>query len=238
MITEKHFVLSHSAFWHQLLPTVEDYIRECNLSAPRYQDPLVSRLPPEQRGVTNETGFRLFSHGLRESRSAASLSPATRDECAAAALDQIRRMRERQRAPVKELDAAGMDEAVTIALRLEDFFSQARVDTPIPFPAFPGCGWLDTCCGDILAASVLFEIKAGDRSFRSVDLRQLLCYSALNFAAKSYSILDVCLVNPRSGRYISESLEDVCRRSAGRPAAEVLADIVEYVSEPASRSWG
>ena len=40
MIAEKHFTLSHSAFWHQLLPLSENYVRECNVEAGRFVDEL------------------------------------------------------------------------------------------------------------------------------------------------------------------------------------------------------
>jgi hypothetical protein len=78
-------------------------------------------------------------------------------------------------------------------------------------------------------------VKAGERGFRGSDIRQMLCYCALNFASKKYEIEDLCLVNPRSGRYITATVEYLCMRVASRSAAEVLADIVEYVSEPPGR---
>jgi hypothetical protein len=126
-------------------------------------------------------------------------------------------------------------EAVVLAERLQEFFAKASQTPMTIFPSFPGCGWLEQCEGDVFADGVLFEVKAGERSFRSADVRQLLCYCGLNFASKPYEIVDVCLVNPRTGRYVSENLERMCQRLSGRPATEVLADIVEYVSEPPGR---
>jgi hypothetical protein len=89
---------------------------------------------------------------------------------------------------------------------------------------------LSSCNGDALWSTTIYEIKAGDRSFRSTDVRQLLIYCALGFAAKLYELDRICLVNPRHGVYFSESLNDLCAALAGRPPTEVLSDIVEYIS--------
>ena len=235
MITEKHFALSHAAFWHQLLPTAEGYVRECNTEAARFQEPLESSLPPSQRGMINEVAFRLFAAGIRLASSPAKLSPDVIEECIREARDHILRMREAQRVPVQAPEKAGIVEAVTLAGRIEKFFETGSPGTPVVSPRFLGCGWLDACQADVLAEGVLFEVKAGERGFRSIDLRQVLCDLGLNFAAKFYDIRDVCLVNPRSGRYVSETVERLCQRTAGRPAVEVLGDIVEYISEPPGR---
>lgn len=235
MITEKHFALSHAAFWHQLLPTAESYVRECNTEANRFREPLASSLPADQRGMINELAFRLFAAASRSSGCAAQLSAAVREDCVREARDHILRMREGQRAPARAPGEADLLEALVLAARIEQFFKKAAPGALVVFPAFRGCGWLDACQADVLADGVLFEVKAGERGFRSIDLRQVLCYCALDFAAKSYDIRDVCLVNPRSGRYVSETLERLCQRTAGRTAVEVLGDIVEYVSEPPGR---
>lgn len=235
MITEKHFALSHAAFWHQLLPTAESYVRECNAEAARFEQPLESSLPPIQRGMINEAAFRLFAAGIRLTLSPAELAGSVLEECIREARDHILRMREAQRVPVQAPEEAGIVEAVTLAGRIDKFFKRASPGTPIVFPPFLGCGWLDACQAEVFAEDVLFEVKGGERGFRSIDLRQILCYCALNFAAKSYDIRSVCLVNPRSGRYVSETLERLCQRTAGRPAVEALGDIVEYISEPTVR---
>lgn len=235
MITEKHFALSHSAFWHQLLPLSESYVRECNLEAARFCDELESKVKSSMRGLVNETGFRLFRQAWTSNCSPHELSAMCVLSSVSAASRHISGLRQFHRAPLENLDDAGTTEAKEIADRLLLFFSKASTAPLVVFPAFPGCGWLDQSCGDVLSGAVLFEVKGGARSFRSADIRQLLCYCALNFASKSYDIVEVCLVNPRSGRYVTEAVEAICRRLAGRPAAAVLSDIVAYVSDPPDR---
>jgi hypothetical protein len=122
-----------------------------------------------------------------------------------------------------------------IERRLEVHFRTAeglKVDVA---PHFPGCGWLDECEGDVFYQGRLVEIKAGERGFRGTDIRQLLIYCALNQAAQKYDISRVCLLNPRVGVELDVQLEQLCRDIAGRSALDVLAEIVQFVSEPADR---
>jgi hypothetical protein len=118
-----------------------------------------------------------------------------------------------------------------LAERISGFFNQVGATALIVMPHFPGCGWLSECDGDVIGDHVLYELKAGARRFRMLDVKQVLVYCALNFAAKIYDIRHVCLVNPREGLYFSEPLDRLCTLVAGRGAVEVLSDIVEYVSD-------
>jgi hypothetical protein len=54
----------------------------------------------------------------------------------------------------------------------------------------------------------------------------------LNFSAKSYEINSICLINPRSGTYFTDDLEHLCHQTAGTGAANVLGEIMNYISEP------
>ena len=238
MITEKHFSLSHTAFWHQLLPMTESYIRECNVEAARFADHFESQAPAGKRGVINEISFRLFAATLSAGQPVSQIPPSQVHECVEQGLRHISQMRQVHRTPVAPPDATDLAEARELADRLQGFFTLAKLPALRVFPPFPGCGWLSECCGDAFSPRVLVEVKAGERTFRGSDIRQLLCYCALNFASKSYDITSICLVNPRSGRYISAPLEEVVQRLAGRPAVEVLAEVVEYVSEPQGQYLG
>lgn len=238
MITEKHFALSHAAFWQQLLPTAANYLRECNIEAPRFAKPLESSVPATERGMINETAFRLFAAGIRFGCPLAELSMGVVDECVEFAFNHIKTMREYNREDPRKPGQAGMVEAYDIAERLNSFRRRLALSELVVFPSLPGCGWVDSCHADLFAGGILFEVKAGDRHFHSSDFRQLLCYCALNFSAKRYDIDNVCLVNPRTGRYIGEQLERLCQRTSGRPAVEILSEIVSYISEPQSRIDG
>ena len=55
---------------------------------------------------------------------------------------------------------------------------------------------------------------------------------ALNHASRMYSIEEVAVLNPRTGIVLRSTVESLCRNIAGTSAAELLGDIVAYVSAP------
>lgn len=235
MITEKTFCLGFSAFWHELLPRLESYVRARNLQLSRYLPPLRSSLRAGERGLTNEIAFRLYAASIVDGRSVGSLPPDRVESCVAEALAHIRGLRQFARQPVIAPFSTHLSEAHQLAERTALFFEAVVKSRPIVSPKFLGCGWLDECAGDALASPVLYEIKAGHRGIRSVDIRQILCYCALNFASKSYVIEKVCLMNPRMGVYFEEPLTNLCAEAAGASAVEVLADIIEFCCESDGR---
>ena len=231
MITEKRFVSSHHAFWRELLPMGEHYIRTVNQELPRFCEPLKSYSSPRFHGIVNELAFRLFVRSTREDSSPEDLGAQAIADELAGALAFIKSFRQHGRGPLPTPGEVELTEAIMLAQRTAAFFEQSSCGPLLTQPRFPGCGWLSECEGDVLASTVLYEIKAGDRPFRMQDVKQVLVYCALNFAAKLYDIGDICLVNPREGRYFSESLSQLCELISGRSAMHVLSDVVEYASQ-------
>jgi hypothetical protein len=86
------------------------------------------------------------------------------------------------------------------------------------------------CTGDVYCSNTLYEIKAGERLFRSIDVRQLLTYAALNKADPCRTLTDIGLFNPRSGLSFTASLEEVCIEVAGLRTEELLGEIVRVIS--------
>ena len=236
MISEKDFVLREAGFWHEVLPTAEAYIRECNAAVEVFEKPFRSFLGSFSNGLVNELAFRLFGAATQASTEVARLSKLEVDRGIEESIAHLSRLRHASREVDHSVSARVVVEARSIAIRLETFFNSGPRDVQVlVHPRFAGCGVIDSCEGDVLKGGVLSEIKAGRRPFRSVDLRQTLCYCALNFSSKQYDIQGICLVNPRRGVYFSESLETVCRRLSGRSAVELLSMIAHYASDPATR---
>jgi len=229
VITEKQFALGYSGFWSGLLPMLERHIREVNLQVQRFAPPFASRTAPSAHGLINELAFRVFVASARSRTAPAELTPDALAASIDGATSHIRHMRQLSRTPIADPTSPQLLEATALAERHLLFFERERTLTMLP--VFPGCGWVMECAGDVLSGSTLFEVKAGQRGFRSLDVRQTLVYCALNFAAKTYDISTVCLVNPRTGLFAEESLEDLCRAVSGASAVETLAAIVEYCSE-------
>ncbi len=230
MITETRFALSHHAFWHDLLPMAEQFTRSINDSPNRFESPLQALEAPALRGVVNELAFRLFVRAERGPTSPSSLpGEAIADELASTRTF-ISSFRQHGRGPLPALGNRGVLEAIKLAQRTQSFFAAVSARSLVLQPMFPGCGWVSECQGDVYSDAVLYEVKSGERAFRSSDIRQLLVYCALNYASKAFPIHTLCLVNPRSGTFVTESLNAICETLSGRPATEVLADVVEYVS--------
>jgi hypothetical protein len=97
-------------------------------------------------------------------------------------------------------------------------------------PLFPGCGIIDACKGDLIFSNILFEVKAGERLFRSIDVRQLIMYSALNYVSKRFKIERVGLFNPRIGISATISIDDLSSEICGKQSAELFSEIVSAIS--------
>ena len=232
--SETRFSTSHSSFWNALLPMGDAYVRAQNATLERFAPPITSFAPADQRGVINESAFLLFQEAMRCSKRPLSLSADLVEGFIGQALEYVARLRQTARINPEEISDLGKLDAVLIADRLYTFFSDEVSDVVVR-PSFPGCGWVSDAEGDVLSGSTLYEVKAGQRYFRIADLRQILCYCALDFSAKRYGISKVSLINPRAGIVIREDLESFCRKISGTASEEVLGEIISYISEPFSR---
>jgi hypothetical protein len=227
--TEKDLAVSHPGFWRTTLPLVEPFIRTLNRTLERYDPPMYSTISADRRGLVNEAAFRAFVFSVKAGKRVAEIHRADLEAAWAGAAAHVRTMRQFSRSPIDPTPGSGeLDEVLALAHRTAVFFANESI---VLEPRFRGCGWLDESTGDVLAGKTLFEIKAGDRHFRSVDLYQLLTYCALNFVSKSLVITDVGLINPRVGVFAVLDLDDLCDQCAGASAAEVLDEIARYVSE-------
>ena len=89
---------------------------------------------------------------------------------------------------------------------------------------------ISSCEGDVFFESTLFEVKAGQRTFRAVDLKQLLTYAALNNSAQMPPIVSLGLFNPRMGISFCSEIDSICLEISGCTAAELLPEIIRVVS--------
>jgi len=230
VITEREFVRSHSSFWKDTLPYCEIYVRYLNSNfAGTYTKELVSSVAPNRRALVNELAFELFTAGIDQG--GVNNVVSSREQVAvlyAATLDSMRRFAGfgLQQGPLTHHEQA---EAIKLARRTESFVSQYN-QRPAVRPKFPGCGMLDSVEGDLLIDKTLVEVKAGDRSYRGVDLRQLLTYCALNYGTNAHDIESIGLLNPRAGTFFREKLGVVCVRLSGEPVEAVLDRIRSFVS--------
>jgi hypothetical protein len=227
---EIRLATSHADFWNGLLPMADAFIRAQNSRPRLFSVPIHAIAPAEYRGIVNEAGFIIFKGNMDIKGQQRTVRP----DISGAFEEAIRRIQRLPRSKIPALATilnSGTIEATLIAHHLTRYFSDAHADL-IVSPPIPGCGWVNDAEADILSGTTLYEVKAGERHFRIADLRQVLTYCALNFSSKTYRIDAVGLINPRSGAFVVDSLDDICQRVAGAPAVDVLSDIVEFISAP------
>jgi hypothetical protein len=213
----------------------EEYMRTINANTVRFARPAPSTAETQKRGLINELAFLIAGEASRTSTSPYALTVESIVASTLEALAHVVSLRALNRKIVTILDEDDAMEARVLAGRLL-YFLRTVFDPPVVFqPRFAGCGLVEACDGDVFAEATLIEVKAGDRNYRSIDLRQVLTYCALNFASKQRDIASVCLVNPRRGVYFLRSLDQICGAISGHSEATVLAAIVEYLSEPYAR---
>jgi hypothetical protein len=189
----------------------------------------VSSIAPNRRALVNELAFEMFAASLVEGGLHNVVGSSER--VAALYISTSAKMQRFARFGLQQgpLTHHEQSEAIKLARRTELFLKRYE-SGPLVRPQFPGCGMLDAVEGDLLVNKTLFEVKAGDRAYRGVDLRQLLTYCALNYTAGSHDIESVGLLNPRAGTYFTESLGVVCVRLSGEPVESVLGRIRSFVS--------
>lgn len=233
MISEVTFAHDFSSFWRTTTPNMEGFVRRQNNGAyDRDYEPMNARTASNRRSFVNEIAFEMFCNAINGRqrgktkrplndhlqvavemvRTAAGRLTRDGDYDTDLSVDEIEDVREQVTRLMQRLSPAGSGETIVLN------------------PAFLGCGFIDSCQGDVLVGSTLFEIKAGDRPFRSIDVRQLLTYLALNYTRQSYVIRSVGLVNPRVGISTEIEVGELCFQVSGRDYAGLLGAIIYAIS--------
>ena len=237
MISETAFAAHYTSIWKILAPTSEIFVRKINSHLyERIFPAKTSLVTANRRALINEAAFTLFVHFV--SKINKSRKPPKRkltgeeiDECFVTARRFIARLDKAGINEIADLDFIEREEALEQTSRLVTFFLDVLGKKPIScYPHFNGCGILDSCNGDIIVGNTLYEVKAGERKFRSLDVRQLLIYAALNSESGENDIQNLGLFNPRIGVSVEVSLNELCFEVSGRAPSDLLADIVQAIS--------
>jgi hypothetical protein len=231
MISETKFAQHHTSTWRLLTPALDLFVRRINLDLYQREFPVLqSDVVSSRRGLINEISFNIYSLSSERERDF-----KWDDETLAAAIHRARcKIARIESIPLSEImqpDEVELADCAEQVRRLRMFFSQlaqgSRVEAQ---PQFPGAGFLDSCEGDIYIPGILFEIKAGQRPYKSVDLKQLLTYAALNYAAESRSLDRLGLFNPRMGTSFIAPIDNIALEISGCSAIELLQEIVRIIS--------
>jgi len=223
VIDASSFAAHHNAFWADHTPTSEHFVRRLNLEHTERWSPPIDK-PEEQirAAFVSEFAFSQFC--------------GQADGVNAAQLDTIAIAETRKRLlPLMDNPAtldepftkAEKDQAQKLENNLTGFFRRGALRTR---PVFKGCGYIDASEGDVISGSCLFEIKAVDRPFRSVDIRQLVTYCALNHASGQFELDSLGVFNPRRGLWFAMSFDEVCREISGQSAQDLFDGVVHSIS--------
>ena len=237
MISERIAARAFESVWQTCLPMLTPAFM--NSFNRQFVKPIVRSgepLPPVPKLPSSDSPDLVAELGIEIVRSAVGTGVAV--ECVAAdqpslraawlnSLELVSRYEGlKPDAAAVSLNAADAHHALRLAATLSAFLDQFDGDAKFR-PLIPGAGSLSRCEADLAVGRTLVEIKTVSRGFRSLDLRQLLVYLALDWATGDPRWISGCLVNPRRAVWADFDVDWLVRRLAGRPAADVLPDLVD-----------
>ncbi len=232
MTDARRFASVYTAFWQSIAPSCELFVRRANTYGyTRWDAPLPPPSLGARRSLCAEYAFSRFTveHNLPKG----ARGRASPENVHALAWDSAVRRLSPYAAQGLDLDTPfsedEMADATLMVGRHRRFFS-GGTDILVTRPVFPGCGFIDVSEGDVITGETLFEVKAVDRMVRSIDLRQLLTYAALNKGARTFSLSRIGIFNPRRGIFFEFELDDVCIGVSGSRAEVLLSEIIEAIS--------
>lgn len=224
MISAEDLAARHTSFWHATTPLLDGLVRTLNAHPRRYGPRMQSDRWSHRRAFIAEVAFAEF----RSERGDRSTRQAT---LYAEARDRVAVLVGREPASLGALTHVERREARLLAERMESFFRRRARGQDVELdPNFRGCGVLSRAVGDVLLGDILYEVKAVGRTFRAIDIRQLLVYSALDYARSPRHVSRVGLYNPLQGMWEEWDLDDLCLAVAGLPANEVFHRVISYVT--------
>jgi len=231
MTSETKFAQEHTSTWRLLTPAMDIFVRKINLQLyEREFAVLQSAVAPSRRGLVNEVAFNVYSYAPDSDQGRG----WSEDIFSRAVREAREKIASLETVPVETVaapDQVEIDECAEQVWRLRLFFRRVRGQQKVEIrPFFPGSGIIRSCEGDVYCDSTLFEVKAGQRNFRAVDVRQLLTYAALNYEAKQRVISKVGLFNPRMGISFKTTLDEACIEVSGVTAAELMPEIIRIIS--------
>lgn len=228
MISETFFASNYISIWRTIAPTMDDFVRKTNMDGyTRVWPPLSSYTLAGRRGLINEAGFVLFAKAAKQDKepdtywASSEIGPSF-DEARA-------RTRSTSDSSIEETQNADEEkEALEIFGRLYIHFIRNSSNNVTVAPAFSGCGIVNNCFGDVIINDrKIVEIKSGDRSFRSIDYRQVSIYCALHYAKTKNLFEHVELLNPRTGICVEMEFSQFVYEISGNSPVEFCQNMIE-----------
>lgn len=223
MSSARRLVESSGSFWREIAPLLSNYVKKVNLGGyTRIDPPIESTASKGRQFIINETAFQgLAAHvsGTSLDIDAAYASVQNKWSARLPTSNQIM-------VPLTSDEQADISQLVH---RISEYRRLYGIN-PCQYGAvIPAIGRLETVEVDLMSPSVLGEVKAGGRPFRSIDFRQLmLSIIALQGVGDDHRLV---LMNPREGTVWSERTHDFIETVCVRPFAEFIHESTFYLSD-------
>ena len=227
MISETRFARGYSSFWRSAAPTMELYVKRCNLDGyERNFEPIQSVVHPDRRAITNQIAFEIFSIIVSHNISNNEI------DIEAYHPDNVSEAVRVLNAGLINLTKEEINEASLLAKRMWLHFAYPHRLMVNTKPKFKGCGIILTCLGDVLVDDdIIVEFKDGDRPFRSYEFRQLSVYSALYYREYRRLPKAIGVLNSRRGTYIQIEFAEFVKEISGRSSLDYVHEIIQMITE-------
>ena len=192
-----------------------NYVKHVNMGGyDRYDPPIRRETNRARHFLINELAFKCFANGVAPSKSASETIYAHLQEKWGARLPSNMAIEE----PLSDLERHDLSELVNRLV----IYRRAIDNGPAEFEkVIPAFGRLENIEIDILTDKSIFEVKAGERPFRSIDFRQLIIAAAvLEFRRPK-----LVLINPREGVVWTENMTDFIETVCLRSMSELVSEI-------------
>lgn len=221
MNSARRLIESSSSFWRELAPLLPNYVKHVNMGGYERLDPPIRRGTDKSRHfLINEAAFKCFARGV------ATTGPMAAEIYAALQVKWAARLPANTSVavPLSEEESQELSELSSRLAIYKKLLDNSVAEYEKVIPAF---GRLENIEIDILTDKSIFEVKAGERPFRSIDFRHLILAGA---------VLDrpgqkVILLNPREGVVWSETLSDFVETACLRSLSELIPEIRYYISD-------
>lgn len=226
MIGATRFASAYGSFWRNVTPTIDLFVRKINIELyERVEAPCDYQVDPSRSALVAETAFALFDIYSQLENDKSQFFERFLQKATAEARRRLARLNAEN--IDDDLNQNELNAANELFSRLRSYFVTHHGNKLVVRPSFPGCGFVDRSEGDVIYDEALFEIKAVDRNFRSVDIKQLITYAALDYQSGSQPFQEIGIYNPRRGTEFEMGLDDVCLEVSGLSMVELL-EIVAY----------
>lgn len=231
LISELRFAKSYNSVWRSLAPTMELFVRKTNLTLYNRDWPeMAASSPASSRSLINQVAFRALVEAKSSQRYLSEVIEKIQN------VDNLRLI-ETHFTGISILSDLELLEAGELASRMGRRLLSGGMANITLNPRFEGCGFINACFGDaVTAQGGIWELKDGDRPFRSYEFRQVSIYGALYLDSTGHAPPFVGVINSRRGVSVQVTLDTLANEVAGQSGIDYLREVVRAISDETANS--